>query len=190
MSNSMQIKRRLPDAPAPTKAAYKKPVLYNNSKHMRVVELPCQYHPRPIQVSKKKPAEQKGKRLDRTAYIQKRQKWTDEKIQKVIDMYNSGMQFSEIGEKMHCSTHAASMVIVKARKEGRIRTRRTGKVDPNLSQEKEKLLIDMYNNGASYIEIGKAIGRSSSNVHKKIHMLIANGELKERRDKRCRKQPE
>ena len=177
----------LPDAPAPTKAAYKKPVLYNNSKHMRVVELPCQYNPRPIQVSKKKPAEQKGKRLDRTAYIQKRQKWTDEKIRKVIDLYNSGMQISEIGEKMHCSTHAASMVIFKARKEGRIRTR---KVDLNLSQEKEKQLICMYNNGASYVEIGKAIGRSRSNVYKKIHGQIVNGELKERRDKRCRKQPE
>lgn len=177
----------LPDAPAPTRAVYKKPVLYNNSKHMRVVKLPCQYNPRPIQVPKKKPAEQKGKRLDRTAYIQKRQKWTDEKIRKVIDLYNSGMQFSEIGEKMHCSTHAASMVIVKARKEGRIRTR---KVDLNLSQEKEKQLICMYNNGASYVEIGKAIGRSGSNVHRKIHKLIANGELKERRDKRCRKQLE
>ena len=160
---------------------------YNNSKHMRVVELPCQYHPRPIQVPKKKPAEQKKKRLDRTAYIQKRQKWTDEKIQKVIDLYDSGLQFSEIGEKMHCSTHAAVAVICKARKEGMIRTR---KVDLNLSQEKEKQLICMYNNGASYVEIGKAIGRSRSNVHKKIHMLIANGELKERRDKRCRKQPE
>lgn len=187
MSNSMQIKRRLPDAPAPTKAAYKKPVLYNNSKHMRVIELPCLYNPRPIQVPKKKPAEQKAKRLDRTAYIQKRQKWTDEKIRKVIDLYNSGMQFSEIGEKMHCSTHAASMVIVKARKEGRIRTR---KVDLNLSQEKEKQLIDMYYRGYSYIAIGKAIGRSRSNVHKKIHQLIDSGELKERRDKRCRKQPE
>lgn len=187
MSNSIRVIRKLPDAPAPTKAAYKKPVLYNNSKHMRVVELPCQYHPRPIQVSKKKPAEQKEKRLDRTAYIQKRQKWTDEKIRKVIDLYNSGMQFSEIGEKMHCSTHAASMVIVKARKEGRIRTR---KVDLNLSQEKEKQLIDMYYRGYSYIAIGKAIGRSRSNVHKKIHQLIDSGELKERRDKRCRKQPE
>lgn len=134
MSNSMKIIRHLPCAPFPaTKAAYKKPVLYNNSKHMRVVELPCQYNPRPIQVPKKKPTIQKEKRLDKTSRIHKRQKWTDEKIQKVIDMYN---------------------------------------------------------NGASYIEIGKAIGRSSSNVHKKIHMLIANGELKERRDKRCRKQPE
>lgn len=183
----MKIKRHLPCAPfPPTKAAYKKPVLYNNSKHMRVVELPCQYNPRPIQVPKKKPAEQ-GKRLDRTAYIQKRQKWTDEKIRKVIDLYNSGMQFSEIGKKMHCSTHAAIAVIVKARKEGKIKTR---KVDINLSQEKEKQLICMYNNGATYIEIGKAIGRSRSNVHKKIHMLINSGELKERRDKRCRKQPE
>lgn len=187
MSNSMRIIRHLPDAPAPTKAAYQKPVIYNNSKHMRVVDLPCQYNPRPIQVPKKKPVEQKEKRLDRTAYIQKRQKWTDEKIQKVIDLYNAGLQFSEIGEKMHCSTHAAVAVICKARKEGMIRTR---KVDLNLSQDKEKQLICMYNNGASYVEIGKAIGRSRSNVHKKIHMLIANGELKERRDKRCRKQPE
>lgn len=185
MSDSIRIIRNLPDAPAPTKAAYKKPVLYTNSKHMRVVELPCQYNPRPIQVPKKKPAEQKEKRLDRTAYIQKRQKWTDEKIRKVIDLYNSGMQFSEIGEKMHCSTHAASMVIVKARKEGRLKTR---KIDLNISQEKERTLIEMYNSGYSYIAIGKVIGRSRSNVHKKIHMLINSGELKERRDKRCRKQ--
>ena len=177
----------LPDAPAPTKAAYKKPVIYNNSKHMRVVELPCQYHPRPIQVPKKKPAEQKKKRLDRTAYIQKRQKWTDEKIQKVIDLYDSGLQFSEIGEKMHCSTHMAYMIIYKARKEGKVKTFR---VNLNLSQEQEKLLIDMYNSGYSYIEIGKAIGRSRSNVHKKIHQLLDHGELEERRDKRCRKQPE
>lgn len=184
----MKLKRHLPCAPFPaTKATYKKPVLYNNSKHMRVVELPCQYNPRPIQVPKKKPAEQKAKRLDKTAHIHKRQKWTDEKIRKAIDLYNSGMQFSEIGEKMHCSTHAAVAVICKARKDGRIKTHR---VDLNLSQEKEKQLIDMYYRGYSYIAIGEAIGRSGSNVHKKIHMLINSGELKERRDKRCRKQPE
>ena len=117
----MKIIRHLPCAPfPPTKAVYKKPVLYNNSKHMRVVELPCQYNPRPAPLPKKKKPE-----------IRKSEAWTE---------------------------------------------------------EKEQLLIDMYNRGETYEAISKAVGRVKSNVHHKIKLLISRGDLKERRDKRCKEQ--
>ena len=185
MGNSMKIIRRLPDAPAPTKAAYKKPVLYNNSKHMRVVELPCAYNPRPAPLPKPMPktkAKAKPKqRKDKTANVYKRQKWTEEKIQKVIDLYKSGMPYAEIGEKIHCSTHAAYMVIYKARSDGKIKGYRS-RVDWTDEQEQE--MIRLYKAGKSFKAIAKAIGRSTSNTHTKIQRLIDSGELEDRKYRR------
>ena len=97
MSNSMRIIRHLPDAPAPTKAAYKKPVEYINSKHLRVVEAPTVYNPRPAPPKKvkrfgeKKPAPRK-ERVTPEGF------WTDGRVKKLIEMYDAGMTYDEIGD--------------------------------------------------------------------------------------------
>ena len=89
----------LPDAPAPTKAAYKKPVIYNNSKHMRVVELPCQYKPKPAPIPQRTPKTKPKKKLARGYKREVHQQprfWTAEREQELAELYQEGTTIDQI----------------------------------------------------------------------------------------------
>ena len=93
--HSMKIKRRLPDAPAPTKAAYKKPVI-GEGKYIKV--LPSVYKPKPAPIPKRKPKPKKKlARGYKREVHQKSRFWTDDKIERVIEMYEAGKTLQEIG---------------------------------------------------------------------------------------------
>ena len=165
----------LPDAPAPTRAAYKKPVVGTYAPGMRVIEIPSVYHPKPAPIPKTRP-----KRKAKTQET-KRQKWTDDKVQQVIYLYQKGATLEVIAGRMKCSQAMASMVISKARSDGKIKGYRS-RVDWTDEQEQE--MIRLYKAGKSFKAIAKAIGRSTSNTHTKIQRLIDSGELEDRKDRR------
>lgn len=130
----------------------------------------------------KKPV--KSSRTYKTAYKHPRQEWTDDKIQQVIDMYKSGVSFLEISEKMGCSEKMAYMVIYRARKDGKV-----DKIRNKLgwSTEQDETLIRMYNEGAVYVDISQAIGKSVSAVSMRIQKLHDAGKINHRKGRRCKR---
>ena len=180
---------KLPYRGEPTKSVYKKPVVGDVSNYLRV-ELPCQYNPRPAPIPKpkEKPKPIKSTRTYKTAYKttykQPRQEWTEDKIQQVIDMYKSGISFLEISEKMGCSEKMAYMVIYRARKDGKV-----DKIRNKLgwSTEQDETLIRMYNEGAVYVDIAQATGKSVPAVSMRVQKLHDVGKINHRKGRRCKR---
>lgn len=169
---------RLPDAPEPTKAAYKKPVIYTASKHLKVVELPCEYNPRPAPIPNTR--QKKRKEYDRTTHCHERQIWTEDKIEQLISLYEEGIKCSEIGQIMNCSTKMVHVMISKLRKEGRVKSLRCSF---GWTEEQDQLLIELYNNGTVYEDIAEAVGKPISSAAYRIQRLRDVGKITKRRNK-------
>lgn len=168
----------LPDAPAPTKPAYKKPAIYYDSKKMRVVELPCAYCPKPAPIPK---AEKKGRNMSRPSTRRKSDKrgeWTEERLKKLIDLYNAGVPYEDIAQKLGCSVTVAYAGIGKMRKAGRIPEIRA---DKGWTPEQDAELVRLYNEGVIFVEIGARIGRSKSAVGMRVFRLKERGILNDRK---------
>lgn len=179
--SSMKIKRKLPDAPEPTRATYKKPVAYTASKHLRVVELPCQYNPRPapIPIKKKEPVK-KVEKPKKTRVFKKRT-WTDDKVQQAIEMYHSGVKISEMAKTFGVSKPHMSTMLSALRSNGTLKEARCAQ----WTDEEEKALIIMYERGDKYKAIGDALGKPAGGVYQKIARLREKGLIGGKR--KCRK---
>ncbi len=172
-----------------TKAAYKKPVVGDVSKYLRV-KLPCQYNPRPAPIPKRKPKSEtkpktKTRPLSVDTHYHKRQPWTEERIEKLITLYNTGLSFAEISRQMDTSETNASMMIYKLRKAGRVKTSRS---IIGWTEEQDERLIEAYKRGDSYVCISQVVCKAPSAVSMRIQRLHDLGRLEFRRDKRCKKQ--
>lgn len=154
---------------------------FNHNRVVQVVKRFAEYGAK-LAPDPKKPV--KSSRTYKTAYKHPRQEWTDDKIQQVIDMYKSGVSFLEISEKMGCSEKIAYMVIYRARKDGKV-----DKIRNKLgwSTEQDETLIRMYNEGAVYVDISQAIGKSVSAVSMRIQKLHDAGKINHRKGRRCKR---
>ena len=154
---------------------------FNHNRVVQVVKRFAEYGAK-LAPEPKKPV--KSSRTYKTAYKHPRQEWTDDKIQQVIDMYKSGISFLEISEKMGCSEKMAYMVIYRARKDGKV-----DKIRNKLgwSTEQDETLIRMYNEGAVYVDISQAIGKSVSAVSMRIQKLHDAGKINHRKGRRCKR---
>ena len=95
MSNSMRIIRHLPKAPfPPTKATYKKPVV-GDGKYIKV--LPSEYCPKNAPIPKPRPKKEK-KPAPRKERVTPEGFWTESRVDKLIEMYDAGMTYDEIGD--------------------------------------------------------------------------------------------
>ena len=152
--------------------------------HNRVVQVVKRFAEHRVKLAPEPKKPVKSSRTYKTAYKHPRQEWTDDKIQQVIDMYKSGVSFLEISEKMGCSEKMAYMVIYKARKDGKV-----DKIRNKLgwSTEQDETLIRMYNEGAVYVDISQAIGKSVSAVSMRIQKLHDAGKINHRKGRRCKR---
>ena len=160
MSNSMRIIRHLPDAPAPTKAAYKKPVIYNNSKHIRVVELPCQYKPKPAPIPKRTPKPKPKKKLARGYKREVHQQprfWTAEREQELAELYQEGTTIDQIAIYFDKAQSVISKRIEDMIDRGVMKRRRPLNAWP---QEDLDLMYEMRMQGKTFGEIADRLGRS------------------------------
>ena len=146
----------LPDAPAPTRAAYKKPVEYINSKHLRVVEVPTVYNPRPAPPKKvkrfveKKPAPRK-ERVTPEGF------WTESNVKKLIEMYDAGMTYDEIGDYFGKTKSTICGKIRRLTDGGMISNRRSN--TPWTAKDLDTMK-KMRAAGKSFGEIADKLGRS------------------------------
>ena len=158
MSNSIRVIRKLPDAPAPTRAAYKKPVLYNNSKHMRVVE-PCQYQKKPIRVPKK---------TKKCEALKKPRFWTPEKYEELIRLYRDGKTYDEIGEYFGKCKSVVYGEVQKLIDEGKLEHRAPVN---SWSDDDLALMRKMRLEGKTYGEIGDKVGRRAKTCHQQYRRI-------------------
>lgn len=161
MSNSMKIIRRLPDAPAPTKAAYKKPVLGTYAPGMRVIEIPSAYHPKPAPM----PAPQKKQKVKERKPKEPRQRkprkdagfWTPEKEGKLIQMYKDGAMYDELAKVFDRSRGGISSRIEKLVNDGRLEHRLH---ISSWTKEELETMKQLRDSGLNFGEISDRIGRS------------------------------
>ena len=148
----------LPDAPAPTKAAYKKPVEYINSKHLRVVEVPTVYNPRPAPPKKvkrfveKKPAPRKERIAPEVRGF-----WTESNVKKLIEMYDAGMTYDEIGDYFGKTKSTICGKIRRLTDGGMVSNRRNN--TPWTAKDLD-MMKKMRNAGKTFDEIANKLGRS------------------------------
>ena len=155
MKSSMKIKKKLPDAPEPTRAVYKKPVIYNNSKHMRVVVIPSVYKPKPAPIPKPKTV--RKKRMVRKKECKPRAGfWTAEKEEKLIQMYNLGARYEEMAKEFGKSRGGISARIQKLADQGRVKLRNNPR---EWTEEDLALMKEMRAEGKSFGEIADRLGR-------------------------------
>ena len=155
MSNSMRIIRHLPDAPAPTKAAYKKPVI-GEGKYIKV--LPSVYKPKPAPIPKRKPKpKKKPARGYKREVHQPPRFWTAEREQELAELYQEGTTIDQIAIYFDKAQSAISKRIEGMIDRGVMKRRRPLNAWP---QEDLDLMYEMRMQGKTFGEIADRLGRS------------------------------
>lgn len=163
----MKIKRHLPCAPfPPTKATYKKPVVGDTFKHMRVVEVPSAYAPKPAPIPKPRlklkadPKPQKSRGMGKREVHREPKFWTDEKVKKVIEMYENGATLQEIGNRYGKPWTSVRSLITRLADKGLINRRHW----EHYTDEDIDRMRELKAAGKTYAEIGDIMGRTPSAI--------------------------
>lgn len=152
------VKRKLPTAPEPTRAAYKKPVV-DYGKYVEVKELkavmpkPLPF-PKPSEERKAKIEERKRERKEREKNI-----WTPERTEKLIELFNKKMAYSDISKKMGLTLGSINHQIHKLQGDGVLKKK--ANTSPWTPAEITKLLR-LREKGLTFKEIGERLGRSEN----------------------------
>lgn len=152
------VKRKLPTAPEPTRAAYKKPVV-DYGKYVEVKELkavipkPLPF-PKPSEERKAKIEERKKERKEREKNI-----WTPERTEKLIELFNKRMAYSDIAEAMGLTLYSINHQIHKLQGDGVLKKK--ANTSPWTPAETTKLLR-LRGKGLTFKEIGERLGRSEN----------------------------
>ena len=155
MSNSIRVIRKLPDAPAPTKAAYKKPVV-GEGKYIKV--LPSVYKPKPAPIPKRtpKPKKKPARGYKREVHQQPRF-WTAEREQELAELYQEGTTIDQIAIYFDKAQSVISRRIEDMIDRGVMKRRRPLNAWP---QEDLDLMYEMRMQGKTFGEIADRLGRS------------------------------
>lgn len=146
------IKRKLPDAPPPTKATYKKPVI-GDGKYIKVI--PSVYNPKPAPIPKRKPKAVKKKPKPRTP---RPTFWTEERTAKLVEMYRAGYKYDDIAKEFGKNRSGICEKIRKLLDSGVLDAR----VNPRgWTNEDLELMHKMRMEGKTFGEIGDKVGRSA-----------------------------
>ena len=164
---SMKISQR--DLPVPrikTEPAWKKPVI-DYPKDATIIEIPYKWtepKPKPEKADKtKRKPKQKPVRKRRpllSCWGNERKEWKEEEVETLIRMYNEGKPFLEIAEATGHGENSISHKLKTLREEGRIFGNRNGSA--GWTQEQDETMIRMREQGATYEEIGMAVGKSQA----------------------------
>ena len=160
MKSAAYVKRPLPSAPQPTKAAYKKPVQYYDPKHMVVVELPPNL-PKRYEFPKGDPERTKRIQKSRQKTIERKKKlprgWNDDMVVKLKRLYNEGMLLKDISIELGVKYSTMNGYIGKLQDWGELEQRPEPKVWTN---EEVRRLKELREQGKTFEEIGEILSRS------------------------------
>lgn len=150
----------LPDAPEPTRAAYKKPVMYYDPRHVKVVELPpCL--PKRYDFPKGDPERTKRIQTSRAKTTAKKKKiprgWNDDMVIKLKRLYNEGMLLKDISIELGVKYSTMTGYIGKLQDWGELEQR----PEPNMwTNEEVRRLKELREQGKTFDEIGTILSRS------------------------------
>lgn len=152
------VKRKLPTAPEPTRAAYKKPVVgygkYVEVKELKAVMPKPLPFPKPSEERKAKIEERKKERKEREKNI-----WTPERTEKLIELFNKKMAYPEIAKEMGLTLFSVNHQIHKLQGDGILKKK--ANTSPWTPAEITKLLR-LREMGLTYRQIGEKLGRSEN----------------------------
>ena len=160
---SMKIKRHLPDAPEPTRAVYKKPVI-GEGKYIKV--LPSVYKPKPAPIPKPRPKLKTYPKPPETRGMGKREVhrepkfWTEEKVERVIEMYENGATLQEIGNRFGKPGTSVRNLITRLSDKGLIERHHV----EHYTDEDIERMRELRGAGKTYAEIGDIMGRTPAAV--------------------------
>ena len=171
MRNSMRIIRKLPPANEPTRAAYKKPVI-GEGKYIKV--LPSVYKPKPAPIPKPRPNPAKKVKEKKEKKPAERQPkyWTEEKNQRLIELYSSGMKINDIAGEMGISRGSVVGAVTRLANKGKLEGRRSLIIwtDEDLIRMKE-----LRDSGKTFGEIADAMGRTQKAVTEQYRRFYGKG---------------
>ena len=156
MKSSMKLKRHLPKSPfPPTKATYQKPVV-GDGKYIKV--LPSEYCPKPAPIPNPRPKKEKkpAPRKERIA-PEVRGFWTEGRVKKLIEMYDAGMTYDEIGDYFGKTKSTICGKIRRLTDGGMVSSRRNN--TPWTAKDLDTMK-KMRNAGKTFGEIADKLGRS------------------------------
>lgn len=172
----MKIKRHLPCAPfPPTKAVYKKPVI-GEGKYIKV--LPSVYKPKPAPIPKPRPkckAAPKPKKTRGAGKMEAHQNpmfWTEEKVERVIEMYENGATLQEIGNVYGKPWTSVRNLISRLSDKGLIERHHA----EHYTDEDIERMQELKGAGKTYAEIGDIMGRTPSAVFNALKRARREGE--------------
>ena len=171
----MRIIRHLPDAPAPTRAAYKKPVI-GEGKYIKV--LPSEYRPKPAPKPKPRPKRKAYQKPPKTRGMGKREVhrepkfWTEDKVERVIEMYEAGKTLQEIGNRFGKPGTSVRNLITRLSDKGLIERHHV----EHYTEEDIERMRDLRGAGKTYAEIGDIMGRTPAAVFNALKRARREGE--------------
>lgn len=163
MRNSMKIIRKLPPANEPTRAAYKKPVI-GEGKYIKV--LPSVYKPKPAPIPKPRPKlkaypkPQKSRGMGKREVHREPKFWTEDKVQRVIEMYEAGKTLQEIGNVYGKPGTSVRNLISRLSDKGLIERHHA----EHYTEEDIDRMRELKAAGKTYAEIGDIMGRTPSAI--------------------------
>lgn len=108
--------------------------------------------------------------------------WTEENINKLIELHRQGLTYSEIGRELGITKNSVTSKVQRMINIGILESR----MDHILwSEEDIEMLFKLREDGKTWAEIGKVFGKSSNTCQVTFSRL-----LERRTDNRCRKQSE
>ena len=174
----MKIKKKLPDAPAPTRAVYKKPVVGTYAPGMRVIEIPSTYNPKPAPKPKPRPKRKAYPKPPKTRGMGKREVhrepkfWTEDKVQRVIEMYENGATLQEIGNRFGKPWTSVRNLISRLSDKGLIERHHA----EHYTEEDIERMRALKDAGKTYAEIGDIMGRAPSAIFNALKRARREGE--------------
>lgn len=148
----------LPDAPEPTRAAYKKPVLRQIRKGAKVVELPGNY-PRPLPEPPKPKKKLEKKRLKSEAKPRKKAPpkiWTSDKVARLTELYMQGTSYKDIAAEFGVTYKQVCGAIDRPHNKGDLKIKQhQGK----WTQQEIDKLLELKASGLTWHEISEKMGR-------------------------------
>lgn len=148
---------KLPDAPAPTRAAYQKPVAYYSSKHLKVVELPGNY-PKPLP-DPPKPKEKLVKKAKREAKPRKKTPpkiWTPDKVERLTELYSQGSSYKDIAAEFGVTYKQVCGAIDRLHDKGELKIKQN---QGKWTQREVNRMLDLKASGLTWHEISEKMGR-------------------------------
>lgn len=166
MNSSMKIKRKLPDAPEPTRPSYQKPDrVTGEGKYIRVI--PTNYKDKPP-VSAKKVRKRVVTKKSKERKERTRKVWTDERLNVLCQLWNEGLGMRQIAEQLGTTPASTETMIDRMQNAGRIKPRY---IQRHYTPEEDAEMIRLRKSGLSYEKIGQQIGRGGSSVAARLKRL-------------------